>query len=74
MTYEIMTPESVGQNATNLVLGKHSGRNTFGARLKSLGHDLEKEALNAAFKKFKALADAGDVITDDVLNTLARNG
>ncbi len=71
MTYEIMTPESVGQSESNLVLGKHSGRNAFRARLKSLGIELADNALNDAFHKFKALADEKKTITDEDLKKLA---
>ncbi|MDR2486438.1 MAG: 2-isopropylmalate synthase [Clostridiales Family XIII bacterium] len=57
LTYEIMTPESVGLKAGNLVLGKHSGRHAFADRVKALGYDITKEELDAAFEKFKILAD-----------------
>jgi 2-isopropylmalate synthase len=70
MTYEIMTPDSVGQNASNLVLGKHSGRNAFRSRLLALGHTLDEAALNQAFKDFKTLADQKKLINDDDLNKL----
>jgi len=67
-TYEIMTPESVGLEKTNLVLGKHSGRHAFKDRLKSLGFELGDNALNDAFAKFKALADKKKEIYDaDIL-------
>jgi 2-isopropylmalate synthase len=56
-TYEIMTPESVGLNASTIVLGKHSGRHAFGAKLKELGYDLDQKTLNHTFKRFKKLAD-----------------
>ena len=64
-TYEIMRPESVGLNASKLVMGKHSGRHAFRVRIEELGYDnLEKEDLNAAFKRFKRLADKKKVVTD----------
>ena len=56
-TYEIMTPESVGLEKTNLVLGKHSGRHAFKDRLKELGFELGDNALEDAFLRFKELAD-----------------
>ena len=56
-TYEIMTPESVGLEKTNLVLGKHSGRHAFKDRLQELGFDLGDNALEDAFLRFKELAD-----------------
>ena len=70
-TYEIMTPESVGASKTLLVLGKHSGRHAFGVRLRELGHALDGEALEAAFLRFKALADKKKRITDADLEALA---
>jgi 2-isopropylmalate synthase len=64
-TYEIMRPETVGLNASRLVLGKHSGRHAFRVRLEELGYDnLSAEDLNAAFKRFKGLADKKKVVTD----------
>src|SRR5687767_2143649 len=70
-TYEIMTPESVGASKTLLVLGKHSGRHAFAVRLRELGHALEGEALEAAFLRFKVLADKKKRITDADLEALA---
>lgn len=66
-TYEIMTPESVGRSKTDLVLGKHSGRNAFRTRLSVLGIDLSDDDLNAAFDRFKDLADRKKKISDDDL-------
>lgn len=64
-TYEIMRPETVGLNASKLVLGKHSGRHAFRVRLEDLGYDnLTKDELNAAFQRFKRLADKKKVVTD----------
>jgi 2-isopropylmalate synthase len=70
-TYEIMRPETVGASKTLLVMGKHSGRHAFGVRLKELGHLLEGEALEAAFQRFKTLADKKKRITDADLEALA---
>ena len=56
-TYEIMTPQSVGLDSNELVLGKHSGRHAFQDRLEKMGYSLDKEQLNQAFKSFKKLAD-----------------
>jgi 2-isopropylmalate synthase len=70
-TYEIMTPETVGASKTLLVLGKHSGRHAFSVRLRELGHALEGEALEAAFLRFKVLADKKKRITDADLEALA---
>ena len=64
-TYEIMTPASVGQGATNLVMGKHSGRHAFKDKLKALGYELGQNALDSAFGKFKDLADKKKHVYDD---------
>lgn len=70
-TYEIMRAEDVGWNANRLVLGKHSGRNAFRQRLQEIGIMLEsEEALNAAFKRFKELADKKHDIFDEDLQAL----
>ncbi|MDG2522298.1 2-isopropylmalate synthase [Caulobacter segnis] len=64
-TYEIMRPEDVGQGATNLVMGKHSGRHAFREKLKALGYELGQNALNDAFTRFKELADKKKHVFDD---------
>ena len=64
-TYEIMNPEDVGQGATNLVMGKHSGRHAFREKLKALGYELGQNALNEAFQRFKDLADKKKHVFDD---------
>jgi len=64
-TYEIMRPEDVGQGATNLVMGKHSGRHAFREKLKALGYELGQNALNEAFQRFKDLADKKKHVFDD---------
>jgi 2-isopropylmalate synthase len=70
-TYEIMRAEDVGWNTNRMVLGKHSGRNAFRTRLEELGIDLETEnELNAAFTKFKALADKKHEVFDEDLQAL----
>ena len=64
-TYEIMRPETVGLNASRLVLGKHSGRHAFRVRLEEMGYDnLSKEEINLAFRRFKSLADKKKVVAD----------
>lgn len=70
LTYEIMTPESVGLPANKLVLGKHSGRHAFRDRLAELGFDLSDEQMETAFKRFKALADKKKEVFDEDLETL----
>ncbi len=68
-TYEIMRAEDVGWSANKIVLGKLSGRNAFKQRLKELGIELESEAeANAAFAKFKELADRkADIYDEDIV-------
>ncbi len=56
-TYEIMRPEDVGLQRSNLVLGKHSGRHAFRDRVQALGFELDEVEFNRAFEEFKALAD-----------------
>mmetsp|Transcript_15366 Transcript_15366/g.23802 ORF Transcript_15366/g.23802 Transcript_15366/m.23802 type:complete len:668 (-) Transcript_15366:1010-3013(-) len=62
-TYEIMSPESIGlmrgdaQSGAGIVLGKHSGRNAVGTRLRELGYDLDMEKLNSVFQRFKQVAE-----------------
>jgi len=64
-TYEIMTPQSVGWEATRLVLGKHSGRAGFTARLKELGYgDLAPEQINELYHRFIELTDRKKVVTN----------
>ncbi|HOV90420.1 MAG TPA: 2-isopropylmalate synthase [Syntrophorhabdaceae bacterium] len=65
MTYEIMTPESVGIPKSSLVLGKHSGRHAFRDRIESLGYTLTDKELNNAFKRFKALSDVKKYVYDE---------
>lgn len=69
-TYEIMTPESVGVTESNLVLGKHSGRNAFKTKLKEMGYDLGENAFEDAFNRFKDLADKKKEIFDEDLIVL----
>jgi 2-isopropylmalate synthase len=67
-TYEIMTPESVGVGKSTLVMGKHSGRHAFKAKLKELGFELGDNAMNDAFRRFKAIADRKkDVYDEDIV-------
>ncbi len=69
-TYEIMTPESVGRESSELVLGKHSGRHAFRVRLSDMGIALENEPLAEAFRRFKALAERKKVVTEADLRAL----
>jgi len=64
LTYEIMDAQSIGLTDNQIVLGKHSGRHAFGARLKELGFELSETEVNKAFLKFKDLADKKKEISD----------
>ncbi|WP_175782826.1 2-isopropylmalate synthase [Burkholderia cenocepacia] len=68
-TYEIMRAEDVGWTANKIVLGKLSGRNAFKQRLQELGVSLDSEAeLNAAFMRFKDLADRkAEIFDEDII-------
>lgn len=67
-TYEIMSPETIGLarvDDAGIVLGKHSGRNALGTRLRQLGFELPEDRLNDVFKRFKNLADKKKNVTDE---------
>jgi 2-isopropylmalate synthase len=70
LCYEIMTPESVGVPNNSLVLGKHSGRHALGLRYEELGYSLEHDELDAAYRRFTALADRKKRIYDQDLISL----
>jgi len=72
-TYEIMRPEHVGAAGSKLVLGKHSGRHSFDARLRELGYKLDRDQLLSAFAQFKELADGRKSVDDEDLCRLAKN-
>lgn len=69
-TYEIITPELIGEKTEPLALGKHSGRHAFKDRAISMGFDLNEDKLNEAFVEFKKLADRKKEITEDDLFVL----
>ena len=69
-TYEIMRPEEVGVAATDLVLGKHSGRHALRDRVDELGFQLSEEQLNQLFEDFKALADKKKEVYDEDIAVL----
>ena len=70
-TYEIMRAEDVGWSRNRMVMGKHSGRNAFRTRLKELGIEFgSEEKLNAAFARFKDLADKKHEIFDEDLQAV----
>ena len=74
LTYEIMTPQSVGWSDTKLVLGKHSGRHGLDARLRQLGHKLGAEELKIAYRRFVVMADQRKHITDSDLLYIVESG
>ena len=64
LTYEIMTPQSVGLAGSTLSIGKLSGRRGLQGKLRELGHDVDGEALDAVYRAAIALADAKKDVTD----------
>ncbi len=73
MTYEIMTPESVGIKHSTLVLGKHSGRHALKKRFEELGYSLTPEELNNVYAEFTRLADKKKEILDEDLMAILNN-
>lgn len=71
LTYEIMKPEDVGWNASNMVLGKHSGKNAVLDRLNELGVSLAEEKVAPFMEAFKNLADRKKDIYDEDLVLLS---
>lgn len=69
-TYEIMTSESIGKVQSDFVLGKLSGRHAFALRLEELGFRVDNETVDAAFEKFKELADRKKEVTDRDISAL----
>ncbi|AIM17093.1 2-isopropylmalate synthase [Bacillus sp. X1(2014)] len=67
LTYEIITPELVGVQSNDLVLGKHSGRHAFKDKIEQMGFELTQEKLNEAFQSFKQLTDRKKEVTDEDL-------
>ena len=72
-TYEIMTPESIGLEENNLVLGKHSGRHAFRDKLEKMGYSLDKEKIEELFLKLKDLADKKKDIFDEDIEALVED-
>lgn len=73
MTYEIMTPESVGIKHSTLVLGKHSGRHALKKRFEELGYSLSPEEIEIVYKEFTRLADKKKEILDEDLVAILNN-
>ncbi len=75
LCYEIMTPESVGVPANELVLGKHSGRHALALRYEDLGYALTRSELDVAYHRFTQLADRKKRIYDqDLISLLVSEG
>jgi 2-isopropylmalate synthase len=70
ITYEIMTPESVGISQSTLVLGKHSGRHAFRERIRAMGYQLSDAHVNLAFQRFKEVADKKKQVFDEDLEAI----
>ena len=70
MTYEIMSPDTVGLSGNRMVIGKHSGRHAFQDKLRQMGYELSKGDLNALFAKFKLLADKRKEILEEDIEAL----
>jgi 2-isopropylmalate synthase len=70
LTYEIMTPQSVGLSSNSITIGKLSGRKGLATKLAELGYELEGEALDAIYRQAIELADEKKEVTDDDLVAL----
>jgi len=73
LTYEIMTPKSVGVPDSKLVLGKHSGRHALGIRCEQLGYQFDRRALDDIYRRFVRLADKIKHVEDRHLLELIRD-
>lgn len=73
LTYEIMTPRSVGVPDSKLVLGKHSGRHALGIRCEQLGYQFDRRTLDEVYRRFVRLADKIKHVEDHHLLELIRD-
>src|SRR5208282_340587 len=73
LTYEIMTPQSVGVPDSRLVLGKPSGRHALALRCEQLGHQFERRELDEVYRKFVVLADRIKKVHDSHLLELIQD-
>ena len=73
LTYEIMTPKSVGVPDSKLVLGKHSGRHALSMRCEQLGYQFDRRALDDVYRRFVRLADKIKHVEDHHLLELIRD-
>jgi 2-isopropylmalate synthase len=74
LTYEIMTPQSVGLPGNRIVLGKHSGRHALRRRCNELGFNLSDEELEQVYHDFIRWADAKKEITDEDIKSIVQDG
>jgi len=74
LTYEIMTPESVGVKTNSLVLGKHSGRHALNKKYEEMGYQLSRTELDKAYKLFTKLADQKKEIFEEDLLAILQDG
>jgi 2-isopropylmalate synthase len=74
LTYEIMTPESVGVKTNNIVLGKHSGRHALSKKYEEMGYQLSRPELDKAYKLFTKLADQKKEIFEEDLLAIMQDG
>ena len=72
LTYEIMTPQSVGVPDSRLVLGKHSGRHALSLRCEQLGYQFDRRELDEVYRRFVVLADQIKHVEDHHLLELIR--
>jgi len=74
LTYEIMTPEMVGRSKSEIVLGRHSGRAGFKARIQELGYELSQEEIDKVYEQFLVVADKKkEVYDEDIIAILAND-
>ena len=64
LTYEVMTPQSIGVPGTGLILGKHPGRHALGLRCEQLGFQLDRHGLDLIYRRFLVLADNIKAVED----------
>ncbi len=74
ITYEIMTPESVGVKTNSIVLGKHSGRHALNKKYEEMGYQLARPELDKAYKLFTKLADQKKEIFEEDLLAILQDG
>ncbi|HMD97416.1 MAG TPA: 2-isopropylmalate synthase [Terriglobia bacterium] len=74
ITYEIITPQSVGMRSNRIVLGKHSGRHALAKRFEEIGYPLTKPQIDRAYELFCELADRKKAVYDEDLIAIVNEG